>query len=50
MNSFLSFVLLAALGYGAFAGFIYLMQPRLLYYSDHFVSSEPIIIPPILPE
>ena len=34
MNAFLSFVLLAALGYGAFAGFIYLMQPRLLYYPN----------------
>jgi fermentation-respiration switch protein FrsA (DUF1100 family) len=34
MNGFLSFVLLAALGYGAFAGFIYLMQPRLLYYPN----------------
>jgi fermentation-respiration switch protein FrsA (DUF1100 family) len=34
MNGFLSFVLLAALGYGAFAGFIYLMQPRLIYYPD----------------
>ena len=34
MNGFLSFVLLAALGYGAFAGFMYLMQPRLLYYPN----------------
>ncbi|MGB7934493.1 MAG: alpha/beta fold hydrolase [Gammaproteobacteria bacterium] len=34
MNGFLSFVLLAALGYGAFAGFIYLMQPRLIYYPN----------------
>jgi hypothetical protein len=34
MNGFLSFMLLAALGYGAFAGFIYLMQPRLLYYPN----------------
>ena len=34
MNGFLSFVLLAALGYGAFAGFIYFMQPRLLYYPN----------------
>ena len=34
MNGFLSFVLLAALGYGVFAGFIYLMQPRLLYYPN----------------
>jgi fermentation-respiration switch protein FrsA (DUF1100 family) len=34
MNGFLSFVLLVALGYGAFAGFIYLMQPRLLYYPN----------------
>ena len=34
MNGFLSFVLLAALGYVAFAGFIYLTQPRLLYYPN----------------
>ena len=34
MNAFLSIVLLTALGYGVFAGFIYLMQPRLLYYPN----------------
>jgi fermentation-respiration switch protein FrsA (DUF1100 family) len=34
MNGFLSIVLLAMVGYGVFAGFIYLMQPRLLYYPD----------------
>ncbi len=34
MNGLLTLVLLAALGYGAFAGFIYVMQPRLIYYPD----------------
>jgi fermentation-respiration switch protein FrsA (DUF1100 family) len=34
MNGFLSIVLLAALGYVAFAGLIYLTQPRLLYYPN----------------
>jgi fermentation-respiration switch protein FrsA (DUF1100 family) len=34
MNGLLSIALLAALGYAAFAGFIYLMQPRLLYYPN----------------
>jgi fermentation-respiration switch protein FrsA (DUF1100 family) len=34
MNGLLTIVLLATLGYGAFAGFIYLMQPRLIYYPD----------------
>jgi fermentation-respiration switch protein FrsA (DUF1100 family) len=34
MNGFLSIVLLAALCYGVFAGFIYLMQPQLLYYPN----------------
>jgi fermentation-respiration switch protein FrsA (DUF1100 family) len=32
MNALLSIALLAALAYAAFAGFIYVMQPRLLYY------------------
>ena len=34
MNGILSFVLLAAIGYGAFAGFVYFMQPRLIYYPN----------------
>lgn len=34
MNALLSIALLAALGYGAFVGFIYLMQPRLIYYPN----------------
>ena len=34
MNVLLSIALLALLGYGAFAGFIYFMQPRMLYYPD----------------
>jgi uncharacterized protein len=34
MNGFLTIVLLAVLGYGTFAGFIYVMQPRLIYYPD----------------
>jgi fermentation-respiration switch protein FrsA (DUF1100 family) len=34
MNGLLTIVLLAVLGYGTFAGFIYVMQPRLIYYPD----------------
>ena len=44
MNAFLSIVLLTALGYGVFAGFIYLMQPRLLYYPN--VPTRELIVTP----